>query len=81
LPFRNHWYVGELPPLVGVAVKVIDCPVQNGLEDAAILTDTGSDVLTVILTVFEVAGLPEAHGALDVITTYTWAPLAGETLV
>ena len=40
VPFLVHWYVGVVPPLVGVAVKVTDEPLQAGLlpEVIAILT-------------------------------------------
>ena len=40
LPFFFHWYDGDVPPLVGVAVKVTDEPeqmVEPGF--AAMLTD------------------------------------------
>lgn len=40
-PFRYHWYVGVVPPLVGVAVKVTEDPAQLGFEPdvTAIETD------------------------------------------
>ena len=49
--------------------------------DAEILTLTGSIGFTVIVTVFEVAGLPVAQVALDVITQVTVFPLARVPLV
>jgi hypothetical protein len=59
-----------VPPFVGVAVKVTDVPAQMVPEgDAAILTLAGSNGSTVIVIVLDVAGLPVAHDAFDVITT------------
>jgi len=62
--------------LVGVAVKVTDVPVQTGLDEAAIATLAGRFGLTIIVTVFDVAGLPVAHVALEVMTQVTRSPLA-----
>jgi hypothetical protein len=81
LPFRNHWYVGELPPFVGVAVKVTDVPAQKGLADGEIDTPTGSPDDTDIVMVLEVAGLPEAQEEFEVSTAYTWSPLDNKALV
>ena len=58
--------MGVVPPLVGVAEKVTEVPLQTGLLDGEIKTLTGKLGLTVIVTVFEVAGLPVAHVALEV---------------
>lgn len=56
-----------MPPLVGVAVKVTEVPVQMVVPGfAAILTLTGLFGFTVIVSEFEVAGLPVAQVALDV---------------
>jgi hypothetical protein len=38
LPLRYHWYVGEVPPLTGVAVNVTFAPEQIGFTEAAIET-------------------------------------------
>ena len=66
-PFSFHWYTGVVPPLVGVAVKVTEVPAQMVVPGlAAMLTLTGRFGLTVIVRVFEVAGLPVAQVALDV---------------
>ena len=51
---------------MGVAEKVTEVPLQTGLLDGEIETLTGKLGLTVIVTVFEVAGLPVAQVALDV---------------
>ena len=52
--------------MVAVAEKVTEVPAQTGLLDGEIETLTGKLGLTVIVTVFEVAGLPVAQVALDV---------------
>jgi hypothetical protein len=62
---------------VGVAVKVTEVPEQIAPDGtAAILTLAGRFGLTVIVIVFDVAGLPVAHVAFDVITTVITLPLA-----
>ena len=60
------------------AVKVTDVPAQTGFAEAAIDTLTGRFGLTTIVTVFEVAGLPEAQVAFDV-TMQVIASLFAET--
>ena len=67
-PFFHHWYAG-VPPFVGVAVKVTDVPWHTGLALAAIETLAVTLGFTVMVIVFEVAGLPVAQGSLEVITT------------
>jgi len=65
-----------VPPLVGVAVKVMLLPAQavpDGL--AAMLTLTGRFGFTVIVIVLDVAGLPVAQVALDVSAQVTTSPL------
>ena len=52
--------------MMGVAEKVTEVPLQTGLLDGEIETLTGKLGLTVIVTVFEVAGLPVAQVALEV---------------
>ena len=63
--------------MTGVAVKVTEVPEQMELADSEIDTLAGNDALTVMTTVFEVAGLPVLQERLDVMITYTWSPLAG----
>ena len=58
--------MGVVPPLVGVAEKVTEVPLQTGLLDGEIETLTGRFGLTTIVIVFDVAGLPVAQVALDV---------------
>ena len=50
--------MGVVPPLVGVAVNVTEVPAQTGFAEAAIETLAAILGLTVIVTAFEVAGLP-----------------------
>ena len=64
-----------VPPLVGVAVKVTFVPEQIVVAEAEILTLTGRLGFTVMVTVLEVAGLPVAHVAFDVMCTVIVAPL------
>ena len=63
--------------MVGVAVNVTDVPVQMVLADGVTETLAGSDELTTIVTALDVAGLPVAQVALDVITQTTASLLAG----
>ena len=51
------------------------------VADADILTLTGKFGFTVMVTVFEVAGLPVAQVALDVMTHITASLLANEAFV
>ena len=77
----RHWYIGAVPPFVGVAVKVTWDPPQNGLfADAAIETLTGNKGLTAMATVFEAAGFPVVQIILDVkpqVTAFPWAGANG----
>ena len=63
--------------MVGVAVKVTEVPAQTGFADAAMETLTGRFGLTVMVIVFEVAGLPVAQVALEVSTQVIASPLTG----
>jgi len=67
-PFTFHWYEGAAPPFVGVAVNVTDEPAQTGFAEGETVTLTGSIEFTVMLTVFDVAGLPETQLAFEVRT-------------
>ena len=65
-----------MPPLVAVAVKVTDVPEHIVVPGtAAIATLTGRFALTVIVSVFEVAGEPVAQVAFDVSTQVIRFPL------
>ena len=63
--------------MVGVAVKVTEVPAQTGFAEGAIITLTGRFGLTVMVIVFEVAGLPVAQVALEVSTHVITSPLTG----
>ena len=58
-------------------MKVIEVPAQTGLFEAAIDTLTGNCGFTVMVTVFEVAGLPVGQVALEVSTQVTASVFAG----
>jgi hypothetical protein len=66
-----------VPPFTGVAVKVTLVPAQTGLAEAPIVTLTGRFGFTVMVTAFDVAGLPVGHVASEVSTQVTASPLAG----
>jgi hypothetical protein len=76
-PLIFHWYEGAAPPFMAFDVKVTDVPAQTGFADAAIETLTGRTGLTVIVTVPEVAGLPEAQVAFEVNTQVMTSLFAG----
>jgi hypothetical protein len=63
--------------LEGVAVKVTEVPAQTGLAEAAIETLAVSNGLTVMVTVFDVAGLPVTQAALVVSTQVKASLFAG----
>jgi hypothetical protein len=68
IPFTLHWKEGLLPPFNGVAVNVTMLPVQDGFEDAAMLTLTGRFWFcwTDIMISLDVAGLPVVQTAFEV---------------
>ena len=73
-----HWKIGEVPPLVGVAVNVTFVPVQTGFCDGTTETLTGRFGLTIMTIVSDVAGLFVIQVVLDEVRTQeTWSPLTG----
>ena len=71
-PFSFHWKVGDVPPFVGIAVNVTLVPAHTvvaGLAEIPIVAVTFG--LTVIVILFDVAGLPITHVALLVISQDT----------
>ena len=60
-----------------MAVYVTDDPAQNGLEDATIVIPTGNMVLTVIVTVLEMAGFPVGHCTFEVKVQVIASPVKG----
>ena len=65
-PFTVHWYLGDAPIFNGDAVKVTCVPWQTWLAEALIHTLTVNEVPTIILTRFEMAGLPLTQPEFDV---------------
>ena len=76
-PFTLHWNNGFVPGFTGVAVKVTDVPEQTVVEEALIVTLTGSGLFTVMVMEFEVAGLPMTQGRSEVSMHWMKSPLAG----
>ena len=76
-PFTCHWYVGVVPPLVGVAVNVMLLPAQIEVDEALIETD-GVTELVVIVIILLVAVDVVVQLALDVMITVTWSLFASE---
>ena len=62
---------------MGVAVKVTGVAEQTGLAETAMETLIDKLLLTVMVIVFEVAGLPVAQVVLDVSITVTWSLFPG----
>jgi hypothetical protein len=74
LPFFFHWYAGDDPPFVGVAVKVTLLP-EHMLEAETPMATLGVKLgLTVMVMLFEVAVLAVWHVLLAVITQLTTSP-------
>ena len=59
-----------------MAVKVTEVPEHTGFELAPIDTLTAFK-FTIIVIVFDVAGLPVGHVVFDVRTHIIWSPFAG----
>jgi hypothetical protein len=75
--FTFHWYIGFVPPLMGVAVNVTGNPLQEGLLEAETFTLTDNTGMTAIVIEPEVAGLPVAQRALEVSSHLTISPFTG----
>ena len=78
-PLTFHWYTGVEPPLLGVAVKVTDWPVQIVVVDAA-MTSAGVTALeTDIVIAFEdaLAGLEQGD---EEVTTQLITSLSSKLL-
>ena len=63
--------------MTGVAVNVTGIPAQTGLLDAVIAILTGRFGFTVMVIIFEVAGLPVGQIASEVRMQDTRSPDAG----
>jgi len=70
-----------VPPLVGVAVKVTEVPVQIEVALAEILTDGTDEGFTVMVIPFEVAVVGLTHAKLLVKIQVTICPLVSVELV
>jgi len=53
IPLTFHWYEGKNPPLIGVALNVIDDPEQIEVSEAVIETEGTTGVATVITIALE----------------------------
>jgi hypothetical protein len=76
-PFTNHANEGLLPPLTGVAVYVTGIPAQAISGFGEIVTETGSELLTNIVIVFEIAGFVVVHVMSEVRLHVTASPFNG----
>ena len=63
--------------MTGVAVKLTEVPAQTGFAEGVTDILTASSGFTIMVTVFEVAGLPLGQVALDVIRQVTASLLVG----
>ena len=77
-PFTCHWYAGVVPPLVGVAVKLMAVPAQAVVALATTVTEGATAAVIAIVIVLEVAVAGEAHASLEVKITCTVSPLLNE---
>jgi hypothetical protein len=75
--------VGDVPPLVGVAVNVQPEAAHAGLLPvvSAMLTDGVTTGFTVMVMLFDVAVVEDAQAAFEVITQLTTSLLASELLL
>jgi hypothetical protein len=71
LLFTFHWYEAPLPGLVITALNVTEVPWQVEVVFALIVTVGLAEVVTVMVTAFEVARRGEAQLASDVSTQVT----------
>lgn len=74
VPLTIHWYRGEVPPFIAWAVNMAVLPSQTGLDAVAMLTLTGKFGWTIMVNVFELAGLPETQTWLEVSRQTTTSP-------
>ena len=81
-PFNRHWYIGEAPPFVGVAVKFTGMPVQTELPGLAFIVTTGTTVgVTEIVRLLLVSAFLLGQTAFVVIITLTIFPFVSVLLV
>ena len=76
--FTFHWYVGVLPPWVGIAVYVTDVPAHIAPALLSVTLTAGTAIgVTVMVIVALIAVSGVAHVALLVSTHVTISPFAG----
>jgi hypothetical protein len=77
-----HWYVGVVPPLTGVAVKVTSVPLQMvPAGEADMVTLAGRMGFTCMVKAFEVAGDPDWQVSEEVRTQVMTSPCFREALL
>ena len=76
-PSSFHWYTGVEPPWMMAELNVTDVPEQTGFAEAEMDMLTGKSGLTVMVTMFELAGLPVGQVALEVRIQTIWSLLTG----
>jgi hypothetical protein len=77
VPFNFHWYKGAGPPLTRPELNVTSVPAQTGFAEAVIAILAGSNGLTVMVILFEVAGLPVTQVRLEVNIQVTTSLVKG----
>jgi hypothetical protein len=76
-PLTFHWKRGVVPPLVGVAVKVMGTPWHWELKLEVMLTLTGSPEPATMVIEFDVAGFPVIQLLFEVMMHDMTSPTAG----
>jgi hypothetical protein len=62
IPLTFHWYTGLLPPLIGVAVKLIGVPGQTAVAgEETIVTDGTTDGFTTTVKLIEITSAGAAQ--------------------
>ena len=77
LPPLYHWYVGELPPLTGAAVKVTFCPEHIEVPEPDVILTAGVTAPEILIVIaLEVALLVVTHCELETILQVITSALA-----
>ena len=76
IPFLYHWYIGFVPPLVGVALKLTLVPEQIVVPGLAMMDTAGVSGAVIVIWIWLLLAVAVvAQLALLVITTENWSPL------
>ena len=76
IPFLYHWYIGLVPPLVGVALKLTLVPEQIVVPGLAMMDTAGVSGAVIVIGIWLLLAVAVvAQLALLVITTENWSPL------